>query len=46
MQRPRPLAPFARAVRIDGVWLRKLAYLGSAYGPEWFKRSSPYAIAA
>jgi len=31
---------------LDGVWLRKLAYLGSAYAPEWFKRGSPYAIAA
>jgi lauroyl/myristoyl acyltransferase len=31
---------------LDGVWLRKLAYLGSAYAPEWFKRSSPHLIAA
>jgi len=30
---------------LDGVWLRKLAYLGSAYAPEWFKRGSPHLIA-
>jgi lauroyl/myristoyl acyltransferase len=46
MQRPRPLEPLARALAYDGVWLRRAAYLGSAYAPEWFKRSSPYAIAA
>jgi KDO2-lipid IV(A) lauroyltransferase len=31
---------------IDGVWLRRLAYLGSAHAPEWFKRSAPHLIAA
>jgi lauroyl/myristoyl acyltransferase len=35
-----------RALAFDGVWLRRAAYLGSAYAPEWFKRSSPYLIAA
>jgi lauroyl/myristoyl acyltransferase len=35
-----------RALAFDGVWLRRAAYLGSAYAPEWFKRSSPYWIAA
>ena len=35
-----------RPPMLDGVWLRKLAYLGSAYAPEWFKRSSPHLIAA
>jgi lauroyl/myristoyl acyltransferase len=31
---------------MDGVWLRRLAYLGSAHAPEWFKRSAPHLIAA
>ena len=35
-----------RPLAFDGVWLRRAAYLGSAYAPEWFKRSSPYLIAA
>jgi predicted LPLAT superfamily acyltransferase len=35
-----------RALAFDGPLLRRAAYLGSAYAPEWFKRSSPYAIAA
>lgn len=43
MQRPTPLA---RALHVDGVWLRKLAYLGSVWAPEWFKRSAPYVVAA
>jgi KDO2-lipid IV(A) lauroyltransferase len=34
------------APRIDGVWLRRLAYLGSAHAPEWFKRSAPHLVAA
>ena len=46
MQRRSPLKRLARVLHIDGVWLRKLAYLGSAYAPEWFKRSSPHLIAA
>jgi len=32
--------------RVDGVGLRRLAYLGSAYAPEWFKRSAPHVVAA
>ncbi|MEN8159897.1 MAG: lysophospholipid acyltransferase family protein [Myxococcota bacterium] len=35
-----------RALHIDGAWLRKFANLGSVHAPEWFKRSSPYGIAA
>ncbi len=34
------------ALRFDGVWWRRFAYLGSAYGPEWWKRGSPPVIAA
>lgn len=33
------------AVRFDGLWWRKFAYLGCVYGPEWWKRYSPPAIA-
>ena len=32
--------------RIDGPGLRRLAYYGSVYAPEWFKRSLPPLIAA
>ena len=35
-----------RALRFDGLWWRKFAYLGSVYGPEWWKRWSPPWIAA
>jgi len=35
-----------RALRFDGLWWRKFAYLGSVYGPEWWKRYSPAWIAA
>ncbi len=34
------------ALRFDGLWWRKFAYLGSVYGPEWWKRYSPPWIAA
>lgn len=33
-------------LRYDGVWWRKLAAMGSSYGPEWWKRSSPPMIGA
>ena len=33
-------------LRFDGLWWRKFAYLGCVYGPEWWKRYSPPAIAA
>ncbi len=35
-----------QALRFDGLWWRKFAYLGCVYGPEWWKRYSPPAIAA
>jgi len=35
-----------QAFRFDGLWWRKFAYLGCVYGPEWWKRYSPPAIAA
>ncbi len=35
-----------RALRFDGLWWRKFAYLGSVHGPEWWKRYSPPWIAA
>jgi KDO2-lipid IV(A) lauroyltransferase len=35
-----------QALRFDGIWWRKFAYLGCVYGPEWWKRLSPPAIAA
>jgi lauroyl/myristoyl acyltransferase len=34
------------ALRFDGLWWRKFAYLGCVYGPEWWKQGSPPAIAA
>jgi KDO2-lipid IV(A) lauroyltransferase len=36
----------AQALRFDGLWWRKFAYLGCVYGPEWWKQLSPPAIAA
>jgi len=46
MERRSPLAMLAGALHVDGVWLRRLAYLGSAHAPEWFKRSAPHLVAA
>lgn len=37
---------FLDRLRYDGLWWRKFAALGSSYGPEWWKRSSPAAIGA
>lgn len=34
------------AVRYDGLFWRRFAYLGSAYGPWWWRRYSPTAIGA
>ncbi len=34
------------ALRFDGAWWRRFAELGCIYGPEWWKRASPPAIAA
>jgi KDO2-lipid IV(A) lauroyltransferase len=36
----------ATALRFDGLWWRKFAYLGCVYGPEWWKQGSPPVIAA
>jgi KDO2-lipid IV(A) lauroyltransferase len=33
-------------LRVDGLWWRKFATLGSVYAPEWWKRGSPPVIAA
>ncbi len=33
------------ALRFDGLWWRKLAWLGCVYGPEWWRRGSPPVIA-
>jgi lauroyl/myristoyl acyltransferase len=41
-----PLARLVQALRFDGLWWRKFAYLGCVYGPEWWKHYSPPAIAA
>jgi KDO2-lipid IV(A) lauroyltransferase len=40
------LASLLQALRFDGLWWRKFAYLGCVYGPEWWKQYSPPAIAA
>jgi KDO2-lipid IV(A) lauroyltransferase len=40
------LTRIAAGLRFDGLWWRKFAYLGCVYGPDWWKRSSPPAIAA
>lgn len=42
MGRPPP----ARAHRVDGLALRRLARWGSVHAPEWFKRSAPPLVAA
>src|SRR5215470_6278605 len=39
-------ARIGAALRFDGLWWRKFAYLGCVYGPEWWKQGSPPAIAA
>ncbi len=44
--RPAALARLAAALRFDGVFWRRLAWLGCVYGPEWWKRGSPPVIAA
>lgn len=33
------------SLRFDGLWWRKLARLGCVYGPEWWKRAAPPAVA-
>jgi phosphatidylinositol dimannoside acyltransferase len=44
--RPTRIARLPQVLRFDGLWWRKFAYLGCVYGPEWWKRYSPPAIAA
>ena len=39
------LVQLAQAVRFDGLWWRKFAYLGSVYGPKWWTTCSPPVIA-
>jgi len=46
MQPRAPSSKPSHTRAIDGLILRKLAYLGSAHAPEWFKRSAPHLIAA
>jgi lauroyl/myristoyl acyltransferase len=46
MQGARGAQPLPEELRVDGLWWRKFARLGSVYGPEWWKRYSPPAIAA
>jgi KDO2-lipid IV(A) lauroyltransferase len=41
-----PVGRAAAALRFDGLWWRKFAYLGCVYGPEWWKQGSPPMIAA
>lgn len=41
-----PLDRLRASLRFDGLWWRKFAYLGCVYGPDWWKRHSPPAIAA
>lgn len=36
----------AQTLRFDGLWWRKVAYLGCVYGPEWWKRYSPPLFAS
>src|SRR5262245_60436591 len=42
---PSALRRLGAALRFDGLWRRKLARLGSVYGPEWWKRGSPPVVA-
>ncbi len=46
MNRSSVRAQLRQNLRFDGLWWRKFAYLGCVYGPEWWKRYSPPAIAA
>lgn len=34
------------ALRFDGIWWRRLAWMRCVYGPEWWKQGSPPVIAA
>jgi KDO2-lipid IV(A) lauroyltransferase len=41
-----PASRLREALRFDGLWWRKFAYLGCVYGPEWWKLYSPPWFAA
>jgi len=43
---PRAPSRLRQSLRFDGLWWRKLAMLGSVYGPEWWKLYSPPFFAA
>jgi KDO2-lipid IV(A) lauroyltransferase len=43
---PSFLQALAQAARFDGLWWRQFAYMGSVYGPDWWKRFSPPAFGA
>jgi len=43
---PTPEPRWRQSLRFDGLWWRRLAYLGSVYGPDWWKRYSPPFFAA
>jgi KDO2-lipid IV(A) lauroyltransferase len=43
---PSFLSALVQAARFDGLWWRQFAYLGSVYGPDWWKRLSPSAFGA
>lgn len=46
MRAPDLVGRVRQAVRYDGLFWRRFAYLGSAYGPWWWRRYSPAAIGA
>jgi len=41
----RVVSTLLQALRYNGLFWRRFAYLGSVYGPEWWKRYSPPGIA-
>ncbi len=45
-RRTRTVAGLSQALRFDGLWWRKHAYLGDVYGPQGWKQEAPPAIAA
>jgi KDO2-lipid IV(A) lauroyltransferase len=46
MEQPSPFTRLVHSLRFDGLWWRKFAYLGSVYGPEWWKVYSPPVFGA
>jgi len=43
---PSFLTKVKQAARFDGLWWRQFAYMGSVYGPDWWKRYSPPVFGA